>query len=161
MAIRDLVFDTGRNVLYGSIPSNAPAHANTVVSINPLTGAIVNEITTGNNPGALALSRDGHYLYIGLDGSSTIRRFDLQSQTTAFEFSPTIVPNGVPLQAGQIAVLPGQPESIAVVLLANFSHIGVVIFDNDVPRPNRTSQAQPNNVIEFGNDPTLCMAKTP
>ena len=86
LATKDILYDQFRQTIYASIPSNGGAHANSVVTIDPVTGNIGAPLTTGDNPGRLALSGDGHYLYVGIDGTGSIRRLDLQSQTAPTEF---------------------------------------------------------------------------
>jgi hypothetical protein len=150
LTAKDILYDPDRNKIYASIPSNAGTSANTVVSINPVTAQIEGSLTTGNNPGSLALSGDNHYLYVSLDDVSSIRRLDLQSQTTAPEF-----PLGTN-HATEIEVLPGQPESVAIALQdAGFNHQGVAIFDNGTQRPNKTAPSPPNDVIEFAGNASL------
>lgn len=152
LATKDIFYDRFRQTIYASIPSNGGAHANTVVTIDPVTGNIGPAITTGDNPGRLALSGDGRYLYVGIDGTSSIRRLDLQSQTAPTEFSlGNSVLFGYPLNAGEIEVLPGQPESVAVSRQASGNHDGVAIYDNGVRRTNEVRDP-PNDVIEFGAD---------
>ncbi len=152
LATTDIVFDPIRQLIYASVPSSGGAYANSVVSIDPSTGVIGAPLTSGANPGRLALSGDGHYLYVSIDGSSLIRRLDLQSQTTSLEFSLGIGSVGYPLYAEEIEVLPGQPESIAISLQSAAGHDGVVIYDNATPRTNRTPRSPQNDVIEFGAD---------
>jgi hypothetical protein len=151
LATKDILYDRFRQTIYASIPSNGGANANTVVPINPVTGNIGTPLTTGDNPGRLALSGDGHYLYVGIDGAGSIRRLDLQSQTAPTEFSLGTGLFGPPLKAEEIEVLPGQPESIAVSLQSG-GHEGVAIYDNGVRRTNQTPIDPMNDVIEFGAD---------
>src|SRR5258708_3853036 len=74
LATRDLLYDPIRNTIYASVPSNANTNANSVVSINPATGQIQVSITGGGNPVNMAMSGDGHYLYVGLDDSASVRK---------------------------------------------------------------------------------------
>src|SRR5688572_20416547 len=142
---KDIVYDAARNKIYASVPDT-----NSVVSIDPSTGSIGSSLTSGSSPGRLALSGDNHYLYVGLDGSATARRLDLQSPGSALEFSLGSSGTG-PLQAGEIEVLPGQPESVAISLRdGGFGHFAVAVFDNGTQRPNKSPQIPPNDVIEFG-----------
>jgi len=151
LTTKDIVYDSLRNKIYASVPSNALTNANTVVAINPLTGQIEAPLTSGSNPGSIGLSGDGHYLYVGIDDAASIRRLDLQSQTQAPEFTLGTSGSGNPNQAGEIEVLPGQPESVAVSIAeAGVNHQNITIFDNGTPRPNKSAQLPQNDVIEFG-----------
>jgi DNA-binding beta-propeller fold protein YncE len=147
LATNDIIYDPARNTIYASVPNS-----NNVVRINPSTGVIGPAVTNGATPGRLALSGDGQFLYVGINGANSIRRFDLQSSTTANEFTLGPGSFGNLLRAEEIEVMPGQPLSVAVALEENGSHQGVAVFDNGVPRPNRTSQTIPNDIIEFAGD---------
>lgn len=156
LATNDIIYDPTRQTIYASVPSGAAGNADNVVRINPATGAIGPAVTSGSNPGRLALSGDGQFLYVGLDGANSIRRFDLQSSSTANEFSLGMGSFGRPNRAEDIEVLPGQPQSVAVALDDLGAHQGVAIYDNGVARPNRAPQIPQNNVLEFaGNAATL------
>ncbi len=157
LATNDIIYDPARQTIYASVPSGAAGNANNVVRINPATGAIGPAVTSGSNPGRLALSGDNQFLYVGLDGSNTIRRFDLQSSSTASEFSLGLGSFGSPNRAEEIEVLPGQPQAVAVALNGQEgTHQGVAIYDNGVARTNKAPQIPENNVIEFaGNATTL------
>ena len=72
----------------------------------------------------------------------------MQSQTPALDFTLGAGSFGSPNIAGEIEVLPGQPQSVAVALDGS-GHQGVAIFDDGSQRPNKTSQIPPNNVNEF------------
>lgn len=148
---KDITYDPLRDRIYASVPSNAATNANTVVSINPQTTQIESSITSGSNPGSLGLSGDGHYLYVSIDDTASIRRVDLQSQTQVPEIPLGIGQFGRPIHAHEIEVLPGQPESIALALEdSGFNHEGVAIFDNGTQRPNKSQTTPPNDRIEFG-----------
>lgn len=155
LATNDIIYDPVRQTIYASVPSGAPGNADNVVRINPATGAIGPVVTSGSNPGRLALSGDGQFLYVGLDGANSVRRFDLQSSSTANEFSLGIGSFGTPNRAEEIEVLPGQPQSVAVALHDHGAHQGVAIYDNGVARPNRAPQIPQNDVIEFAGSASL------
>jgi hypothetical protein len=156
LATNDIIFDPARQTIYASVPSGAPGNADNVVRINPATGAIGPVVTSGSNPGRLALSADNQFLYVGLDGANSIRRFDLQSSSTANEFSLGMGSFGTPNRAQEIEVVPGQAQSVAVALQdQGFNHQGVAIYDNGVARPNRAPQSPQNDVIEFAGAGTL------
>src|SRR5688572_30652369 len=70
----DLVYDPHSGRLYASIPGSAGADGNSVVPIDPATGAVGTPIPVGSEPGKLALSDDGRYLYVGLNGENAVRR---------------------------------------------------------------------------------------
>jgi DNA-binding beta-propeller fold protein YncE len=70
LVTRDLVYDRMTHQIYASIPSSAGAAGNSVTAIDPVTGAIGSPLFAGSEPGTLALSDDGQYLYVALDGAA-------------------------------------------------------------------------------------------
>jgi len=88
---------------------------------------VEDSISIGDNPGALAISGDGQYLYVAINAKGTVRRFHLPSHTPDFDISV-----GPPQQYGSlfaIAVLPQQSQS---VLVANGTNLAV--YDGNVSR---------------------------
>src|SRR3954447_23381520 len=63
----DLVYDERSRRLYAPIPSRAGELGNRIAAIDPASGAILASVFVGSEPDKLALSRDGDYLYVGLD----------------------------------------------------------------------------------------------
>ena len=63
----DLIYDPWNQTIYASVPSQAESYGNSIVPINPETGALGAPIFVGNGPNILALSDNGEYLYVGLD----------------------------------------------------------------------------------------------
>src|SRR5205807_1842585 len=89
---RDLVYDRRRGKIYASVPSQggavpprSGAPGNTVTVIDPITATIGPSIFVGSEPGKLALSDDGRYLYVALDGAAAVRRIDLDTQTAGLQ----------------------------------------------------------------------------
>src|ERR1035437_2472269 len=76
----------GSTLLYASVSSSATVDANTVVPINPSTGALGTPIPVGTNPGLLAASSDGSYLFIVSNQDQTVQRInglDPSAETTS------------------------------------------------------------------------------
>ena len=73
LPVKDLVYDQARQRIYASVPSSGGARANTVTLIDPSTGALGPSVFVGSEPGKLAMSDDGQYLYVGLDGAGARR----------------------------------------------------------------------------------------
>ncbi|MGA8530842.1 MAG: IPT/TIG domain-containing protein, partial [Acidobacteriaceae bacterium] len=75
-------------LLYVSVPGSAgPPYADSVVSVDPATGALGTPIYVGSEPDKLAISSDGTTLWVGLDGSSAVREVNLTTGTAGMEFS--------------------------------------------------------------------------
>jgi trimeric autotransporter adhesin len=157
----DLVFNPADGRIYASIPSRAGVLGNRIAAIDPQTGAITSSIPVGSEPRKLALADDGRTLYVGLDGAGAVRRVDLVKQTAELQFSlgrQGLFDVGTgPNFAGDIKVLPGHPESVAVARTAYAGTprgTGVAVYDNGVPRPQILKYFSGNNVIAFGELPS-------
>jgi len=70
----------------------------------------------GSEPARLAVLDDGKYVYAALNGATSIRRFDIQSQTAGLEFPTGVDRYDGPLFAEDIEVLPGNSSAVAVSL---------------------------------------------
>jgi hypothetical protein len=122
---RDLVWSAATGRLYASVPGTEPTYGNSVVAIDPATGAVTGSAFVGSEPGAMAVSDDGQVLYVGLAGTSSVRRVALATLTPGQEF---------PIGAGAetIHVMPGRPGTIAVSQMHTF--FGVCLYDDGVRR---------------------------
>jgi uncharacterized repeat protein (TIGR01451 family) len=139
----DLVWDAARNRIYASIRSTAPAYANQVVAIDPTTSAVVASVTTGNNPGQLALTSGGEWLYVALDANGTIARIDPETLSV----SSTFVLGGDtygPFLAKDMCIVKDQPNLLAVIRRqqGGSSFTPLAVYDNGVARPNTYTVGQ-------------------
>jgi uncharacterized repeat protein (TIGR01451 family) len=102
----------------------------------------------GDNPGRLAVSDNGRYLHVGLDGASAIRRVDLEMRAADLLFSI-----GESVDVQDLVALPGSPASVAVSrrwLGGTPVFGGVVVYDHGVARSNILSSHTGPNAIEPG-----------
>ena len=147
-SFNDLVYDSVGDRIFASV-----ANSNTVVAINPYVPRIDSTIVVGVNPNQLAISDNGKYLYVSLEGPRTIRRINLETMTADQEF-PVWVQGSEPWIAADIEVFPGQPNTIAVAVYrrgVSSSQNGFIkIYDNGVPRPGRGALG--DDVVEINND---------
>src|SRR5262245_39892805 len=77
---RALLWDAGSRRIYATVPGSAQGagtRANTVTIIKPETGEIVTSAPIGVEPGRMALSGSGKYLFVALDGANAVRAFDI------------------------------------------------------------------------------------
>src|SRR5438477_6676539 len=86
LMVNDLIYDRWNQTIYASIPSRGGISANSVVPLNPETGTLANAIPVGIDPRRMALSDDGQFLYVGLDGEGAIRRTNIASQSPELRF---------------------------------------------------------------------------
>lgn len=148
----DLVYSAARDRFYASIPDTVATIGNSVVAIDPATGAITDTVFVGSRPDGLALSGDDAVLWVALDGTDEVRRIDLASLTSDLTFS--LDGNRV----DQMRVMPGSPGTLAIALqntCCSPRHEGVAIYDDGEPRPLRTPGHTGSNSIVFGGDPSV------
>ena len=135
--VKDVVFDRNTAKFYASIPSSAGAMGNSIAKIDPATGQVENFVFVGSEPGKLALSDDGHTLYVSLDGAAAVRKFDLTTQTAGQQFNLGDSTSNGPFFANDLAVAPGEPDVVAVSRKNRTSQPdfeGVAIYDTGVRR---------------------------
>jgi len=149
----DIISDPTRGVIYASVPSSGGANANSVVKIDPLTASIVGSVVVGSEPGPMAISDDGTYLYVGLGGAPSVVRVHLPTFTKDIEFQ--LGNNAIrgPMYAEDLVVLPGLPRSVVVSRrnsCCSPRHEGVAIYDDGVARPRVTDLHTGSNRIVRG-----------
>jgi hypothetical protein len=136
-----MAYNPINKLLYISVPSSAGApYGNSVVSVDPVTGALGTPILVGSEPDQLAISSDGTTLWVGLDGASAVREVNLTTGVAEMQFSfgnNSGIYNYPPL-VHAIAVLPGYPNSIVVSSAFNpdLYTDKLAIYDSGVPRTN-------------------------
>lgn len=109
MCASDLVWDPHSRQLFMSLPADAPKFSNSVISLDPASGVFHNPVPVGGDPGKLAVSDNGLYLYVGLNATASVARVRLDTRTVDLSF---------PLNNGNLVhdmrVIPGQPGTVAI-----------------------------------------------
>ncbi|HKP61013.1 MAG TPA: hypothetical protein VJV78_29990 [Polyangiales bacterium] len=144
-----LAFDAKRGLLYATVPGDAGAYANRLVSIDPSSAKVVQSIELGSNPGALSLSDDAASLWVSVTGSYEIRRIDLGRQPptlTERRLLPrTSSPDLAMAAASSLLLLPGSSASLALALYFTDGRsprfAGELVLDGDDPRPKQITSA--------------------
>lgn len=137
----DLVYSPLTGKVYASVPSGGGLVGNSVAAIDPATGLVGPVIWVGSEPNRLAVSDDGRFLYVGLDGAGAIRRVDLAAQRAELEFSLGNSRYDGPQYAADLQVPPGQPRSVAVSRTWDGIGVtgeGIAVYDDGVPRARTT-----------------------
>jgi trimeric autotransporter adhesin len=133
LPINDIVYNAVDGLIYASIAgSGGEGLGNTIAGIDPTSGVIIKTIFVGSEPTRMALSSDGTQLFVGLNGAGAVRQVNLTTATAGVQFSLGGGPGvyNPPYTAEGLAVLPGQPNSVAV-----YGSNGIVtIFDSGVAR---------------------------
>ncbi|HEY6805354.1 MAG TPA: Calx-beta domain-containing protein [Pyrinomonadaceae bacterium] len=155
---RQLVADSAGQNVFASVQADATSNANTITTIDPVAGTVTSTAPVGNDPRVMAISDDNQFIYVGLDGDRAVRRFDVATRTAGPQFSLGVDPQFGGLAAQDIAVMPGQPNTIAVArrrVNTSPQHGGVAIFDNGVQRQITTPSGTGSNAIEFSRSPNV------
>lgn len=140
LAANDLAWDPVNQVIYLSVPSVAGANGNSVQVLNPSTGILGTNVFAGSEPDLLAVSETSQYLYVALDGSSSLQRFKLPALTTDINISFGVAGFDGPYVAMDVEASPAADGTVAFVLGApGYSpeeEGGVHIYDDSTPRAN-------------------------
>ena len=149
-----IAFDPYSQMLYADVPSNATNIAgNSIVSINPFTGAVGAPVFVGSQPTVMAETSDGKYLFIGLSGANSVAQFDLE-QRKLIATIPLLLPQGGPtsVTASWLATMPGSDTTIAVNIEGSSGNFGIFDINGDTGafRPNMSGIYQGVNPV-FAN----------
>src|SRR6185369_16332700 len=149
LATNDLVYSASAGRIYASVPSSAGGSGNSLKAIDPTTGLVTSTTFAGSEPNKLAVSDDGQSLYVSLEGSFSIRRFDTSTNTPGIQFAVGQDSFSNRFNVNDFAVAPGNPNVLAV---ARTSEAGVAIFDNGVRRTNTGSNS--TDFLAFSANPS-------
>jgi len=121
-----ILFDPYGQSLYATVPSSATGiTGDSVVAINPFTGAIGTPVAVGSEPTVMAETSDGNYLYIGLSGADSLAQFNLLTQNLAATIPIADASQATP--AITLAAMPGTDTTLAIGTSTAFGNFG--IFD--------------------------------
>jgi Abnormal spindle-like microcephaly-assoc'd, ASPM-SPD-2-Hydin len=106
----------GSTLMYASIPSSASVDPNTVIPINPASGALGKPIAVGENPSLLASSSNGSYLFVISNQDQTVQRINLSTKSVdrSFTFPPNSTTCCGALSGTDIKGVPGSPQKVIV-----------------------------------------------
>ncbi|MBW3623672.1 MAG: DUF11 domain-containing protein, partial [Armatimonadetes bacterium] len=147
---RDLLYDAETQRIYASVPDGVGDIGNSITAIDPATRAIGPSVPVGSDPGKLARSSDGQYLYVALDGESKINRISLATLTPGTPYS--IATGSIQYTVLDLEALPGNPNAVVAVRREKSTRgtRAVVVYENGVARWNTSGGS---SVIEFGSSP--------
>ena len=149
-------------LIYAAIPSMSTSNPNTVIPIDPSTGATQTPIPVGNNPVLLAASSDGSYLFVANSGDNTVQRINLATSRVeaTFPFAPNVYcPSCEILPATDLQVIPGAPQEFVLAqggMAALYNGSGLV---NYVPSTQILIAAPSFNSIAFAGNPLTLYAE--
>ena len=125
-----ILFDPFSQLLYTTVPSTATnLTGNSVVTINPMTGAVGTPLLVGSQPTVMAETSDGNYLYISLSGANSLAQFDLLHQNLKATIPLNLTQNNsaTSVTANSLAAMPGNYTTLAVGVTNGWNNFG--IFD--------------------------------
>lgn len=166
ITFRHTVYDPNSGHLFSSVDPTSPNYAGQVVVIDPATAKVLSAWTIGGGPNQLAISDDGQFLYVGLDGDKKVAQVALPAGTVNFAVGLGLDPDFKnPMVADAIRVLPGHPHSWAVTLCGvGFTPCGegVAVFDDAVERSASAlqNQLQSDALLFIGQDATTLYGTT-
>jgi hypothetical protein len=140
--------------IYLELPVNSNG-AGQIAALNPTTMILGPPVAlSANGTGAMAVSDDGQYLYVGvIDG--TVRRYQLPSLLPDITIPMGNDAKGNQLNAIDIAIAPGASHTIAVAqstseYTGGFNASGsVVIFDDTIQRTGATPSPAAGAQIDY------------
>jgi DNA-binding beta-propeller fold protein YncE len=160
-----MVYDSSRKRIYATVDGSDLSHPNSVAIVDANTLSLITTIPIGDTPRVVRLSDDYRNLYVGVDETGEVKKIDLATNTVVASFSLGPDGNFGKIMPGDIAVMPGHPDTVAVAWryqgLANNG--GVAIYDSGVRRPVTSSPyfIGGPDVITFGTTPdTIYAANT-
>ena len=63
LTVSDLVWDSRRGQIYAAVSSDAAAHSNSIVAIDPATGEVIRSVPMEGDPKHLAITSAEEFLY--------------------------------------------------------------------------------------------------
>jgi hypothetical protein len=128
----NVVYEPNSKLLYVAIPATSSSNPNTILPIDPATGSYGPPISVGKNPTRLALSDDGHYLYVGFyytySSTGQMQRIDLKTGLVDRTFTLPNSSDGIL----DMHVVPGSPQLLVASLARSGSpsENGVALFND-------------------------------
>ncbi len=134
----DIAWNQVNQQFYLSVASGNGSNANTITALNPQTGVLGSSVSTGSQPGRLAISTDAAYIYAGLNTAGAVQRYTLPALQSDIHL--TLGSNsGRPYYPIDLQAEPGSPHSVAVSLGVQGAYPrevgGISIYDDAVARP--------------------------
>lgn len=155
--VNDIVYDWKRDRLLASVGGDQGALGNSIVPIVYHEGAL-EPVFIGSGPNVLALSADGDFLYVGLDGAAAVRRLDLRTMEADPPWPLGTTPNCGFLLVEDMIVLADDPQAVAISRRnqgCQSGWDGVAIYDRGVMRPLTTDPTTLHNQIEPSSNPNV------
>jgi hypothetical protein len=145
-----LLWNPQQQVIYATVPPSASSNASSIVAIDPATGNIKASQQMPSEPNLLAISGDQQYLYVTMNGTSTIARLKLPALAPDIQWTvgDASAPSGY-TRISDIEVAPGLPHTLAVAqLTSGYQARQLAIYDDGVMRPNVGTGGSPYDSVD-------------
>jgi uncharacterized repeat protein (TIGR01451 family) len=149
-AVLDLVYDPVSGLLYATASNSPGVYSNSIVAIDPATGAVQDPLLVSQQLSNLVVTDDGTKLYALASAGKQFVRIDLASKTVEQQVAFSDATGDSGTYATSIKAVPGHPQSAGFVL----QYPGVlggsptfVVYDNASPRATTWTLGQ--RAIEF------------
>lgn len=134
-----LAWDPVNQVIYLSLPSTDGANGNSVQILNPVNGTLGATAFAGSEPDLLSVSSSSKYLYVSLNGASSVQRMTLPNLGTDITIALGSDSFYGPFYAMDLQAAPnGADGTVAVVRetpgVSPAEEGGVLIYDDGVAR---------------------------
>jgi len=151
----DLVVDPNTQKIYVTLPSTAGNSGNSIASVDPATGAVDPATFIGSEPGRIAISNNGQFIYAVLVGAAAVRRFDVATKTAGPQFSLGNDSFSGPLFARDLVVQPGDANTLATSRSSSNGSGGSVAVYDDAGQRSTTAGSSSDLAIAFNKtDPS-------
>jgi YVTN family beta-propeller protein len=131
---KNLVYDASRARLYVSIQGGAARYPNTITVIDPNTMAVTASIPVGSDPRALALSDDSSTLWVGLDGSYSMRKVMLTASPPVVGPLRMVPPSEQTAAVFVNSLVPMSDSAATVAGLLTNSPVPLAVYDDGIVR---------------------------
>jgi hypothetical protein len=139
LASMNLAWDSKSQQLILPVWSADPQYPNTVVTVNPSTGAVVHVAPVQTDPSAFSGTEDGSYVYTGYTAANAITQLSMPGLDASMSWALPLDPEWGPLWAYDLQTAPGASQTVAVDFgITDLSAAGagnVTIYDDGVARP--------------------------
>ncbi len=134
----DIAWDAVHGKLLASMPSTDPTNPNTLLVLDPVAGTVSTTVSTGHNPNLLSISAGAAYLWVGMDGDSSVQRYLLPGFQKDVSIAIPKNQYGMPQYAISLETARVNPHLMAMVpgQWEGGGGNGVIAYDDAVARPN-------------------------
>ena len=136
----DMVYDSLNSKVLITIPSKDNVHGNSIGYLNPDSAILSNYYFIGSEPRPLAITDNFKYLYVGLDGSKNVKKFNISTHTSELTFNVGFDSYDGQFFANNLSCKPGTDSVVALVRRTQDYSRGVFIYNNGVKLTDTISQ---------------------